>query len=120
MTQVLASRKGKTIGVFFLLVGVLVVHGFVLRSDIRTYRIGAALQGPGWALFETLLDGLFFGFVLVLSVLCGYQQWKLDKSVDELIREVDGQKKGYWKLILGKISKWRNKKETQPAEASGL
>lgn len=92
MTQVLASRKGKTIGVFFLLVGVLVVHGFVLRSDIRTYRIGAALQGSGWALFETLLDILFFVFVLILSVLCGYQQWKLDKSVDDLIVQVDGPK----------------------------
>lgn len=105
MTQVLASRKGITIGVFFLLVGVLVVHGFVLRSDIHTYPIGAALQGAGWALFETLLDILFFVFVLILSFLCGYQQWKLDKSVDNLIVQVDGPKESFWTLIRGKISK---------------
>jgi hypothetical protein len=117
MTQVLASRKGITLGVFFLLAGVLVVHGFVLRSDITTRSTAGALQGEGWALFETVLDGFFYIVVVILSLLCGYRQRKLDKSVDNLIAQVDGRTSA-WKPVVNKISQRLNRNKEQPAEAA--
>lgn len=108
MTQVLTSRKGITVGVFLLLAGVVAMHWFVLRSDLETYGIAETLQGSWGANLETILDKTFFAFVCVLSVLCGWQQWKLDRSVDALLLEVDGPKSSLWFRTKRQVSKLRS------------
>jgi hypothetical protein len=85
MAQVLASKKGTTFGVVFLLIAVVVMQGFVLLSDFKTYPVAAVLQGPGWAKFETGIDIFFFLFVIFLSTGCFFRQRELDRSVDDLI-----------------------------------
>jgi len=99
MTQVLTSRRGLTVGVFLLLLSVVVMHAFVLWSDLTTFGIAATLQGVKGARLETILDVMFFGFVCILSGLCARQQWKLDRSVDELILEVDGPSESFWSTL---------------------
>lgn len=89
MAQVLASKKGITFGVFFLLIAVVIMQGFVLFSDFKTYPAAALLQGPGWAKVETGIDVSFFLIVLVLSVRCVFKQRELDRSVDDLINEIE-------------------------------
>lgn len=99
MTQVLTSRRGFTVGVFLLLLSVVVMHAFVLYSDLDTFGTARTLQGLKVALLETILDVVFFVFVCTLSVLCARQQWKLDRSVDELILEVDGPRQSLWSRL---------------------
>ncbi len=89
MAQVLASKKGITFGVVFLLVAVVTMQGFVLWSDSTSYSVAALLQGPRWAKFETVIDFLFFGIVLVLSIRCCFRQRDLDRSVDGLINKLE-------------------------------
>ncbi|HEU4433279.1 MAG TPA: hypothetical protein VFR51_07760 [Pyrinomonadaceae bacterium] len=60
----------------------------VLTSDIQTRKTAAVLQGSGWAWFETILDFIFFGIVLVMSVRCSRRQLSLDHSVDDLIDQI--------------------------------
>jgi hypothetical protein len=124
MAQVLTSRRGFTVGVYLLLVSVAVIHTFVYWSDRTTIPTAIILQGPEGARFETILDMGFFGLVLILSLLCGLQQWKLDDTVDKLILEVDGPKVPLKLLIKTQLSKLRNafgresKARVQPEESN--
>jgi len=93
MTQVLASRKGVTIGVHVLLVGVLLVHGAVVRDDWLTSGTAIALQGQFWGTWETRIDVGFFVLVIILTVLCSLRQRALDRTIDDLIVRLQGVEK---------------------------
>jgi hypothetical protein len=88
MAQVLASRKGATLGVHILLIGVLVMHFFVVRGDWLTSNAAVALQGRFWGTWETRIDLALFLVVAGLCVLCWLVQNTLDRKVDELIAKV--------------------------------
>ncbi len=93
MTQVLASRKGITIGVHVLLIAVLLVHGAVVRDDWLTSGTAIALQGPFWGTWETRIDVGFFLLVISLTVLCSLRQRALDRTIDDLIVRLHGVEK---------------------------
>lgn len=89
MTQVLASRKGVTIGVHILLVCVVLVHGVIVYEDWKTSGAAVTLQGQFRGTLETYIDVLLGGIVAFLCVFCGFGQHKLDGKVDELIDNLE-------------------------------
>ncbi len=93
MAQVLAppSRRGIGFGqslyVLFLLVPVL--QCFVLKSDWKTLSAAIALQGKRWAMIETRVDTGACILVVVFSVLCIWQQARLNGSLKGLSKEIE-------------------------------
>ena len=85
MTQVLASRRGVTVGVHLLLIGIMAVHGLVVWEDWSTSEAAVALQGQSRGVWETRLDLALFGLVVLLCIVCWRGQHVLDRKVDELI-----------------------------------
>ena len=107
MAQVLTSRRGFTVGVYLLLLSVAVMHWFVFLSDRDTIGTAKILQEPKAERVETTLDAVFFVLVLILCFLCGLQQWKLDRTVNKLITEVDGPKMPFKSWIEDRLAKPR-------------
>lgn len=93
MTQMLASRKGVTLGVHILLIGVVVVHGLVVYEDWTTSGAAIALQGSLRGTVETYFDAALFGVVVILCGICWLGQLALDGQVDRLIVAVPNKAK---------------------------
>jgi hypothetical protein len=89
MTQVLASRRGVTIGVHIMLAAIFLIQGYVVLDDLKTVRWATSLQGPTPATLETMADVIFFGIVSFFCIVCWQQQRTLDRKVDNLIRELE-------------------------------
>lgn len=85
MTQVLSSRRGTTFGIHLLLVAVVAVYFYLVKSDVFTYHVRVNLQGTWWARLETVTEVLLFLLVVFFCVQCFRKIRALDRSIDELI-----------------------------------
>ena len=89
MAQVLAPPSKSKInvgqGLYVLYFLAPLLHFFVVKEDVRTLGIAAALEGSKWGKIDTGSEVVAFRVVLAFSVLCINQQRKLNHSLDDLI-----------------------------------
>lgn len=93
MAQVLAPPSKSKInvgqGLYVLYFLAPLLHFFVVKTDIETYRIAEALEGSKWSKIDTSIDVVAFLVVLAFSAFCIKQQRQLNHALEDLIPEKD-------------------------------